>query len=243
MEYLAEVIEGVKTTVPEDTQIVVCDDGSQKIAKLENMGIKSVEDICNDAGVVLIKGPNLGVAANKNRALWALQNCHYICILEDDLVPREKGWFEAYEKASQLAQCHHFCRIQDKEIPDTVPAFSQFMKNHGLNTIFASSPRGDLTFLTREVVKKVGAFNPRFRGAGYAHGEWSERVARAGLIGHPLKWIDIAQGKDKIEQIGDREGGRWEVDQGEIKKQLKKNSRILKELNDNPYIHYPLVLE
>jgi glycosyltransferase involved in cell wall biosynthesis len=240
---LRKVVEGVKNTVPDGTRIVVCDDGSKHEAKLKEMMIDSVEDICRELEVVLIKGPNLGVAANKNRALWALQDCHYLCILEDDLVPVEPGWFEIYEKAAQLSNCHHFCRVQDKEIHETVPAFTAFLKKHGLTPVFASSPRGDLTFLTKTVIKRVGAFNPKFRGAGYAHGEWSKRVAAAGLIGHPLEWLDIAEGRDKIEQIGDREGGRWEQSQNQIKHQLNRNARILKELNANPYIHHPLVLE
>jgi glycosyltransferase involved in cell wall biosynthesis len=248
IEHLEEVIKAVKETVPEGTRIVVCDDGSTPMPDPERSMMHStaafhLEDITRRQEVVLIKGPNLGVAANKNRALWALQDCHYICILEDDLVPTEKGWFEAYEKASLLAECHHFCRIQDKEIPETVPTFQTFMNAHGLHPIYASSPRGDLTFCTSEAVKRVGAFNPRFRGAGYAHGEWSARVARTGLIGHPLLWMDIVEGRDKFKQLGDREGGRWLIDEGEIKAQLKRNARVLKELNVENYIYHPLVLE
>lgn len=244
LEHLTEVIENVKYTVPNKTRIVVCDDGSDQILNVEDINLGfNVADICRKNKTLLIKGPNFGVAANKNRALWALQDCHFICILEDDLMPKEEGWFEAYEKAAQLANCHHFCRIQDKEIPETIPEFSEFLRKNGVDPIFASSPRGDLTFLTREVVRKVGAFNPKFRGAGYAHGEWSQRVANAGLIGHPLKWIDIVQGRNKFVQIGDCEGGRWKESQLEINRQLKRNSKLMQELAQNPYIHHPLVLE
>jgi len=240
---LRKIVESVKKTVPKGTKIVVCDDGSKHDTKLETMMVESVEEVCRETEVVLIKGPNLGVAANKNRALWALQDCHFIVILEDDLIATEPGWFEAYEKAFSLSGCHHFCRVQDKEIEETIPAFSAFLAGHGLTPVFASSPRGDFTFLTQDVVKKVGAFNPKFRGAGYAHGEWSKRVANAGLIGHPLQWIDIKEGRDKFEQIGDREGGRWIENEQEIKNQLKRNARILKEVGVNPYVYHPLVLE
>lgn len=243
LDHLGEIIKAVQKTAPKDTKIVVCDDGSDRISKLEEMGTKDVSRICQEAGVVLIQGRNLGVAANKNRVLWALQDMHYLCILEDDLIPTEKGWWEAYEKASTLSGCNHFCRIQDKEVPETVPSFSEFMIRHGLHPIYASSPRGDLTFITQTVIKRVGGFNPLFKGAGYAHGEYSERVAKAGLIGHPANWIDIVEGRDKFDQIGDREGGRWDVKEAEIKKQLQKNARILKELNVKNYIYHPLVLE
>ena len=242
-KHLEQVILAVQKTTPEGTKIVVCDDGSKREIKLENMGIHSVETICQETGVILVKGPNLGVAANKNRALWALQDCHLLCILEDDLLPKEEGWFEAYEKAFGLSGCHHFCRVEDKEVPETVPAFSSFLNSHGLTPVFGSSPRGDFTFLTQDVVKKVGAFNPKFRGAGHAHGEWSKRVANSGLIGHPQPWVDIKEGRDKLEQIGDREGGRWDENEKKIREQLKRNARILKELGVNPYIYHPLVLE
>jgi glycosyltransferase involved in cell wall biosynthesis len=242
-EHLVKIIQAVKDTTPEGTKIVVCDDGSTRFPKLEKSNILSVGTICREAGVILIQGPNLGVAANKNRALWGLQDCQFICILEDDLVPNKGGWFETYQKASVLSGCHHFCRIQDKVVPETVPTFTEYLTSHGVTPIFASSPRGDLTFLTQRVVREVGAFNPKFRGAGYAHGEWSARVARAELIGHPLKWIDIKEGRDAFDQIGDREGGRWEDKPAAIRDQLKRNARILKELGVNPYIHIPLILE
>jgi len=242
-EHLGKVILSVQETSPKGTKIVVCDDGSSFERKLENMGVLSVEAVCRKLEVVLIKGPNLGVAANKNRALWALQDCHFICILEDDLAPTGAGWFEVYEKAFSLSGCHHFCRVEDKEIPETIPAFSSFLNGHGLTPVFGSSPRGDFTFLTQDVIKKVGAFNPKFRGVGHAHGEWSKRVANSGLIGHPQPWIDIKEGRDKLVQIGDREGGRWNDKEKDIKDQLKRNARILKELGVNPYVYHPLVLE
>lgn len=228
-QYINDIIFAVRNTVPKDTRIVVCDDSSNPLNILED--------------AILIQGKNLGVAANKNRALWALQDCHYMCILEDDLKPVEKGWFELYEKAANLSNVHHFCRVQDKQVQEVVPEFAQFMNSHGLTPIYGPSPRGDLTFLTHTVVKRIGAFNPRFRGAGYAHGEWSNRVQRAGLIGHPNKWIDIKEARDMFVQLGDTEGGRWAENPRTIRKQLDRNSKILKELQKTEYTHLPLSLE
>jgi glycosyltransferase involved in cell wall biosynthesis len=244
--YLGKVIQAVKDTTPEGTMIVVCDDGSDGLPDPGTNHLDTctyVEQITQQHEVVLIKGPNLGVAANKNRALWALRDCHYLCILEDDLLPKKKGWFETYEKATRLSGCHHFCRVQDKEVPELAPAFEDFMVQHGCSPVYGPSPRGDLTFITRDVVRRIGAFNPRFRGAGYAHGEWSTRVYDAGLIGHPGRWMDIKESRDKIYQIGDREGGRWEIDSSVIKKQIQSNKRVLKELKLKPYVFHPLVLE
>lgn len=239
---LKEVVKAVQETAPPDARIVVCDDGSD-IVDMSNASPMNVETICQERGVLLVKGANLGVAANKNRALWALQDCQFICILEDDLKPIKEGWFETYEKASQLSGCHHFCRVQDKEVADAVPAFSAWLDSRGYHPLFGPSPRGDLTFITSAVLRSVGAFNPMFRGAGYAHGEWSHRVEQAGLIGHPSKWIDIKEARDSFVQIGDREGGRWNLDEKEIKRQLQRNKQVLKQLQKQDYIYHELVLE
>jgi len=233
IDTLSEIVEAVKKTSPVETRVVLCDDGSTV----------DVEKIAQEHGAILVKGPNLGVGANKNRALWAMQDCHFACIIEDDIKPIQNGWFEMYEKASMLSGIHHFCRVQGKEIREEQPDFGAFMKKNGLTPIYSQSPRGDLTFFTKHLINTVGAFNPRFRGAGYAHGEWSERAKRAGLICHPRPWIDIKEARDIIVQTSDCQAGRWDDDQSKIKKQLQRNNAVLRELQKKDYIYCPLVLQ
>lgn len=240
-ERLGPLIDSVQSTVPEGTRIVICDDGS--FEREDWKGTRNtVEETCRKYNVLLVKGPNRGVAANKNRALWALQDCHFLAILEDDLFPIEKGWFETYEEASRITNNHHFCRVQDREVDDTVPSFSESLRQRGFTPIFAPTPRGDFTFTTSVVVRRVGAFNPRFRGAGFAHGDWSNRVARAGLISHPNKWWDIREARDKFEQRGDTEGGRWLETKEKIQTEIRRNKVIAESLKEGPIFH-PLVLE
>lgn len=242
LDHLEEIVEAVKATTPGNTRIVICDDGSISRDASTVSPHLSVSDIATRQNVLLVQGPNKGVAANKNRALWACQDAHLICILEDDLKPVEKGWFEAYEAAAVLSGIHHFCRVQDKEIPETVPAFSAYLKEANLTPLYGPSPRGDMTFLTSTVVERVGGFNPLFRGAGFAHGEWSHRVSKAGLIGHPLTWVDIAEARDKLVQIGDTQGGRWDEEEA-VKQQIQRNRQVLKELRRTDYIYHDLVIE
>ncbi len=234
LDKLGDIVEAVKKTAPGGTKIVIADDGSDTLNGL------SVSQIAKETNTILVQGPNLGVGANKNRLLWALQDMHLLCILEDDLIPIAKGFFESYEAAAVLSGIHHFARVQDKEVDETVPAFTAYLKEADLTPIYGPSPRGDLTFLTAQVIQTVGAFNPLFRGAGYAHGEWSQRVARAGLINHPLRWVDIKEARDKIVQIGDTEGGRWNTD---VNDQLRRNAQVLKQLQRKEYTFCDLVLE
>lgn len=230
---LGEVIKGVLDTVS-DTKIVVADDGSTD---------DTAYIVSQFKNIIYIKGPNKGVAYNKNRVLFALQNCSFISIIEDDLVAVQPGWFEAYQRAAQYSGIHHFCRVQDKEIPEVIPAFSTDMISQGFTPIYGESPRGDFTFITKAVINKIGGFNSRFIGVGYAHGEWSNRAYNAGLIPHPLKWVDIKEARDKFIQKGDTEGGRWEVDKKEIKEQIKRNRAIQKELKASRYIYAELDLD
>jgi len=225
-----KLYEAVKDTVPIGTKIVVCDDGSSEAPRLPQ-----------DA--ILLRGPNLGVSANKNRALWALQDVHYLAIIEDDLFPTQKGWFEMYEEAAALSDTHHFCRIaDDKSTPEIYPKASEFLKTFNYTPVYGNSPRGDFTFITSRVIKEVGAFDPRFLGAGYAHGHWSDRVIKAGLVPHPLKYWDIKEARDLFVQEGDTEGGRW-IDLEKTKLEIKANKSILKSINKEPeYTYRSLVL-
>ncbi len=235
VDHIDEVITGVLSTVPNGTDVFVVDDGSTDCTP---------QYVTREfPGVHYYRGPNMGVGTNKTRCLYLMKNHHFSVILEDDLVPTEPFWFETYEAASSLMEVHHWCRVVDKEIPETVPSFSEYMKKTmDATPIYASSPRGDLTFITRKTISTVGGFNPAFQGVGYAHGNWSNRVVRAGLISHPLKWIDIAECRDKFKQVGDTEGGRWNEDPEKIKKQLVYNRKVSKKLGDTGQLYCPLVL-
>jgi len=239
---LEEIIQAVKDTVNNRVKIVVCDDGSETWEEHYMENYTHPAEIANRMGVLYVQGPNLGVAANKNRALWALQDMDFICILEDDLKPIKQDWITHYERAATLSGLHHFCRVQDKLVSTLSPDFDEYMKGKNLTPIYGPSPRGDLTFITRKVITEVGGFNKKFKGAGYAHGEWSNRVNRAGLIRHPNIWVDIAEGANSFIQVGDTEGGRWDY-QKRTKAELEKNRAVRARLDKNPYIYDRLELQ
>ena len=233
-DHIGEAIEGVLSTVPNGTDVFVCDDGSTDDTRDWVQGFPSVGYYC---------GPNLGVGANKTRALFLMQRHHFSCILEDDLVPQQEGWFTIYETVSTMTDIHHFCRVQDKEIPESNPVFTAYLKEAmNLTPVYGSSPRGDLTFLTRKVITTVGGMHPMFEGVGYAHGQWSDRVQRAGLISHPNKWVDIVEARDMFKQVGDTEGGRWDEDEATISSQIARNKMAFKKLNKEGKIYCPLEL-
>lgn len=229
---IGDLLEAVLGTT-KDAKIVLADDGSTDDTAYVASQFKSV---------LYMRGPNKGVAYNKNRALFALQTCRFIALLEDDLFPTQPGWFDKYREAAVLSGIHHFCRVQDKEVDEVLPEFKEWMVEKGLTPIYGPSPRGDFTFLTGKVLKMVGGFHPEFIGVGFAHGEWSNRVWNAGLIPHPSKWVDIKEGRDLFTQRGDTTGGRWAENQQAIKEQMKKNRAVQRRLKASRYLYAPLEL-
>ena len=232
---LGNIIEAVLSTVPDGTDVFVVDDGSTDSTASLMGSFREVK---------YYRGPNLGVGANKNRALYLMQNHHFSCMLEDDLIPQLTGWFEIYETVATMTDIHHFCRVEDKLVPEVHASFTRYLREAmNLTPLYGSSPRGDLTFITKKVIATVGGMNPLFEGVGYAHGSWSDRVAKAGLIAHPNKWVDILQARDMFKQVGDTTGGRWDDDQDKIKSQLKKNQAVAKQLKKQDDIYCPLRLQ
>jgi glycosyltransferase involved in cell wall biosynthesis len=230
---IGSLIEAVLSTKPNFCKVVVCDDGSTDNTFEET----------KKYDVLYIRSSNKGVAFTKNKALYALQDCSYIALLEDDLFPVATGWMEDYETVSMMTDNHHFCRVQDKEVPETHPDFKEFLHSKGFTPVYGPSPRGDFTFITKTVLQQVGGLNPKFLGVGYAHGEWSERINSAGLIAHPLKWWDIIEARSKFVQRGDTSGGRWATADPNLKAMLRKNKKIAAELKGTGYTYCPLVLE
>ena len=231
-KYLGDLIEAVLKTAPEGARIVVADDGSTD---------ETPQVVASFPRLMYLRGQNRGVAHNKNRALWALQDCAFLALIEDDLFPVKPGWFEIYQTCAAFLGVHHFCRVQEKEVPEPLPEVTGALSDvYGWHPLYGESPRGDFTFLTRRALNVVGGLHPDFRGAGYAHGEWSNRIARAGLIPHPAKWIDIREARDSFEQRGDREGGRWSDDPAVVKQQLKDNRAVQKRLKASRIQHVPL---
>jgi len=220
---LKQSIKETKRTCPEGAKIVVCDDGS-------STSTPDIKKLCIEEKVPLIIGPNLGVTQNKNRALFALQDCHFIALLEDDICPLEPGWFELYEQASLLSGVHHFCRAgADAAILES--PFDSFMKSKGLTILHNKTIRGDFTFITNKIIKNVGGLNSEFKGAGYSHIEWLNRIRLAGLVPQHSAALDVKEASVKLK---DSLTSKSAKPTAQTEQEASKNLEIFKRLCQNP---------
>lgn len=100
-----------------------------------------------------------GIAYRKNECLRALQDCDYVFLFDDDCFPIKNGWIE-------------FCINEDAEhllfLSDKIhtPITEKSYKDCG----------GVFMFMTKPVIKRVGAFNEKFNIYGFEHAEYSNRI-------------------------------------------------------------------
>src|SRR5664279_2793859 len=94
-DIVAATIERVRTlTLEPGTALLVADDGSSD----------GTLAMLRDLRVPVVTGINMGIAWNKNRALFVLAqllNCETVILLEDDTRPARAGWEEQWMAAAR----------------------------------------------------------------------------------------------------------------------------------------------
>ena len=149
--------------------LVVADDGSTD----------STAAICENAGVIRITGPNMGIAWNKNRALFFLhriQKCDVIILIEDDCYPNHRAWENDWCRAGEKWGHANF----------GAPWFrDKFLSGAGTleDPFICASLSGQCVAFSDRALSVCGYLDSRFKGYGYEHAEHSARLVRAGFGG------------------------------------------------------------
>ena len=92
-DVLLETLSRVRAHTQSPCVLAVADDGSED----------GTADAVRSQNVTLVTGQNMGIAWNKNRALFllgAIVQCDVVILLEDDLFPTKDGWEEEWVQAS-----------------------------------------------------------------------------------------------------------------------------------------------
>lgn len=152
-------------------QLVVADDGSTD----------GTVQWCREQNVLCVSGENLGCAGNKNRALHALfrySQADPLLLLEEDCWPDSGTWAEQWIWAAERWGHVNWRRAFWRHGEHILSGFGTW--DHPYEGRWLT---GQCTVSTRRSVEEVGYLDPRFRGYGEEHLEWSDRFARAGYEG------------------------------------------------------------
>ncbi len=164
-ERLARLVAGLAEHTQSEFRLVVADDGSTD---------GSVE-WCHENGLTVVAGRHHGVARNKNRALFALSalGCDPLILLEDDLVPTRAGWEREWVLATR--RWHHLGYRHPKIAKHDLSG-----SGTAEDPILSRGWTAQCLSVSAHVMERVGYFDPRFEGWGHEHGDWTERIQRAG---------------------------------------------------------------
>lgn len=124
---------------------------------------------------------NGGVAANKNRLLSKLKDNDLIFIFEDDIKIRMAGWIELFLTALNETGMKHYNYIRLDHRTDLY----KIVRTPNLTVGFYKKNTAQLMVFTKEVIERVGAFDPRFGKYGFEHSDYTRRCKGAGFCQPP----------------------------------------------------------
>lgn len=194
ISYLKDCVEALrKTDAP--YQLVVAEDG----------GSDNTVSWCREQGIDVVTGSNHGVGYNKNRALHALfvtYGCDVVILLEDDTRVQSPDWLAVWAEAT--AEWGHTNYM--------APHRDYVISGSGSNIhdpIIARAVLGPITGTSRVAFEAVGYLDSRFRGYGFEHAEWTNRMIRAGFGGFiandELRYKCLSYGIDYLQQLSFRD--------------------------------------
>jgi GT2 family glycosyltransferase len=168
-DVVLETLARVRAHTSPRCSLVVADDGSSD----------GTAEAIRSQDVILVTGRNMGIAWNKNRALFllgAIMRCDVIILLEDDSFPTIDGWEQDWIEASQ--RWGH-ANLAGEWFRDS------FLRGAGTldDPILSTDISAQCSGFTRDALLYGGYFDSRFRGYGQEHVEHTRRLVRVGYGG------------------------------------------------------------
>jgi glycosyltransferase involved in cell wall biosynthesis len=178
-EILSGTIDQVRAlTGHPDAALVVADDGSSD----------GTLEMLRDKQVPVITGVNMGIAWNKNRALFLLSHmlqCEIVILLEDDTRPTRGGWEAGWMEATRRWGHVNFAG-------DWMQEFFKSGTGTVDDPVLSSNVTAQCAAYSRAALSFGGYFDPRFKGYGHEHVEHTRRLVRVGYGGTD-EWVDGAE--------------------------------------------------
>ncbi len=168
-DVLAETLDRLRAHTTSPCTLAVADDGSAD----------GTADLVRSQNITLVTGRNMGIAWNKNRALFllgAIMQCDVVILLEDNSYPTQDGWEQEWVSASQ--RWGH-ANLAGAWFGDSFLAGTGTVDDPILSTNVTAQCSG----FSRTALLYGGYFNSRFRGYGQEHVEHTRRLLRVGYGG------------------------------------------------------------
>jgi glycosyltransferase involved in cell wall biosynthesis len=183
LQLVASLREHTNPRVP----VVVFDDGGSDGSQ------EAVAPLVN----AYIRAENRGITVNKNRALFyfcKIKPAKRVLILEDDVLVTEPGWLKLWKRSIDL---HGHINLALPSWSQDEPEFHGGRGDARRPERWTRVSGCAMGANTRLIRKKIGYLNPRFKGYGYEHAEWSERWIANGYGGliTPRGRVYFAQSK------------------------------------------------
>ncbi len=121
-----------------------------------------------------------GIAYGKNKNLKELSDYDYIFLLDSDTLIIKDGWINFFIDAHKESGQHHFLYLTKTQNGIGSPHKPEDECTFG-NIKSYNSSNGCFMFLTKEVIKQVGAFDESFGRYGYEHANYTKRIFMSGL--------------------------------------------------------------
>jgi len=168
-DVLLETLARIRAHTASECALAVADDGSSD----------GTPEAVRAQQLTLVSGRNMGIAWNKNRALYllaAVAQCDVVILLEDDSFPIADGWEQEWVEASQ--RWGHVNLAGEW--------FSEgFLRGSGTvdDPTISKNVTAQCSGFSRTALLYGGYLDPRFRGYGFEHIEHSRRLVRLGYGG------------------------------------------------------------
>jgi len=174
--------------------------------------LKLLESLDKAGRVKVHKRVNGGIARAKNSCIKLIldSGCNIGFLADDDLLYKDKRWFEAYEHAINVTGIHHFSFFYEKT------ACREEKIN---NLLIRCTPHVNGCFLTftKELIDKIGYFKILSYRYGHEHSNFSVRTTKLTQHKHFYDIKDSGKYIDLIpESLSNRSIG--EIDQAAFKK-------------------------
>jgi len=168
-DVLLETLARIRAHTTSECALAVADDGSSD----------GTPEAVRAEKITLVTGRNMGIAWNKNRALFLLASvvqCDVVILLEDDSFPTQDGWEQEWIKATQRWGHINFAGEWFRD---------SFLRGTGTadDPILSKDITAQCSGFSRTSLIYGGYFDPRFRGYGQEHVEHTRRLVRLGYGG------------------------------------------------------------